>query len=112
MENDEKALNQEVREETNQPATPADESQTAEEAPIESTEPASEEETKEVETEQKEPKKGANHRIRELSGEIKSLKQKLAEAAGGAGEIPAQTAQIPVDVNDEVSPDQYRQHIL
>ena len=107
-----KALNLEVGEETNLAATPAVEEQTAEETPVESTEPASTEETPVEETDQKEePKKGASTRIRELAGEVKSLKQRLSEVTGN-GEIPTQLPQPQIDLDSEVTQDQYRQHIL
>lgn len=107
----EQALNTTNVEENVVDTSPVVEEQTAEEAPIESTEPASEEETTEVETDQR-PKKGASKRIGELVGEVKSLKQRLAEITEGTGEIPTQQYQPQIDLDSEVTPDQYRQHIL
>jgi len=112
MEQDEMALNQTNTEESVVDTTPVAEEQTAEETPIEEPKEASKEETVVEETDQKEPKKGAEKRIRELNGEVKSLKQRLEEVTGGNGEIPTQQFQPQVDLDSEVTPDQYRQHIL
>lgn len=113
MENqDEMALNQTNGEETVVDTTPVVEEQTAEETPVESTEPASTEETPVEETDQEEPKKGAEKRIRELNGQVKSLKQRLSEISNGNGEIPTQEFAPQVDLGSEVTPEQYRQHVL
>lgn len=113
MENqDEQALNPTIGEETNVEATPAIEEQTAEETPAESAEVAPQTEEVVEETDQKEPKKGAEKRIRELNGQVKSLKQRLEEVTGGNGEIPTQQFAPQVDLDSEVTPEQYRQHVL
>ena len=109
---DEQALNPIGGEETPIIATPAIEEQTTEETPIDSAEPANSEEEVVVETEQK-PKKGANARIGELVGEVKSLKQRLQEVTSGNGEIPTRQPVNPIDLDSgEVTPDQYRQHVM
>ena len=113
MENqDEQALKPTEGEETLIEATPAIEEQTAEEAPAESSEVAPQSEEVVEETEQK-PKKGANARIGELVGEVKSLKQRLAEVTAPSGAIPQKQPNTAIDLDsDEVTPDQYRQHVL
>ena len=112
MQDEQTALNQINGEETIVDATPAVEEQTVEEAPVETTEPASEEESSEVETNQIE-KKGAQKRIRELAGEVKSLKQKLSEVTTPNDySLPQQLSQPQIDLNDEVTPEQYRQHVM
>jgi hypothetical protein len=65
------------------------------------------------------PKKGAQSRIRELNAKAKSaeekansLEQKLAELTGRVDQAP-QAQQTPqLDASGEVTPEQYRQHIL
>jgi hypothetical protein len=114
MENDEMALNQTNTEESVVDTTPVVEEQTAEETPIESTEPASEEEAVVEETDQQ-VKKGAQKRIRELSGEVKTLRQRLNEVTGQDGnDQPHYQPQQPqtLDLDGEVTPEQYRQHVL
>ncbi len=112
MQDEQTALNQINGEETIVDTTPVVEEQTAEETPVETTEQASEGESNEVETDQIE-KKGAQSRIRELAGEVKSLKQKLAEATVPSEYSPAQQFPQPqIDLNEEVTPEQYRQHVM
>jgi hypothetical protein len=113
MENqDEQALNPQVGEETTLDATPAIENETTEETPIESSETAIPQEETVVETEQK-PKKGANARIGELTGEIKSLKQRLQEVTSGNGAIPTPQPNSAIDLDSgEVTPEQYRLHVM
>lgn len=108
--NEEMAVNQTNTEESVVDTTPVVEEQTAEDTSVESSEPASPQEETVVETDQK-PKKGASARIGELVGEVKSLKQRLQEATGN-GAIPAQQLQPQIDLDSEVTPDQYRQHIM
>lgn len=108
--NEEMALNQTNTEESVVDTTPAVEEQTAGDTTVESSEPANSQEETVVETDQK-PKKGANARIGELVGEVKSLKQRLSEITAGNGEIPTQQFN-PIDLDSEVTPDQYRQHIM
>lgn len=108
MEEEQKALNQTSGEEPALETTPVVEEQTAEETPVESTEPASPEETPVEETDQN-SKKGANSRIRELVGEVKSLKQRLEEST--RVDIPTPEYQ-PINLDSEVTPEQYRQHVL
>lgn len=111
MENqDEQALNPNIGEETNIEATPAIEEQTAEEPTTEAQEAEAPSEQVEEETDQK--KKGASNRIRELNHKVKSLTQRLQEVTGGNGEIPTQQFQPQIDLDSEVSPEQYRQHVL
>lgn len=108
---DNPALNPIEGEETPVNTTPVVEEQTAEETPIDPVTEASETGETEVETEPKVPKKGANARIGELVGEVKSLKQRLAEIT--APEV--QTPQMPnpaINLDSEVTPEQYRQHVL
>lgn len=108
----EKALNTTNGEETVIDTTPVVEEQTTEETPEAETEEASKEEAEAEETVKEEPKKGASTRIRELSGEVKSLKQRLGEVTGRIGAIPTQQYQPQVDLDSEVTPEQYRQHVL
>src|SRR3990170_4525706 len=109
--NEEMALNQTNTEASVVDTTPVVEEQTAEETTVESSELASPQEETVVETDQK-PKKGDNQRIGELVGEVKSLKQRLSEITAGNGEIPAQQFQPQIDLDSEVTPDQYRQHVM
>ena len=106
------ALNQTNGEEPVVDTTPVVEEQTAEETPTETSEVAPQSEEVVEETDKKEPKKGAENRIRELNGEVKSLKQRLQEITGGNGEIPTQQFAPQVDLDAEVTPEQYRQHVL
>lgn len=93
-------------------ATPAEETKTTEDVSPKSNESINSVEPEETETVQKEPKKGATARIRELNGEVKSLKQRLEEITGGNGEIPVQQPRTQIDLDSEITPDQYRQHIM
>ena len=114
MENtEEKALNTTNGEETVVDTTPVAEEQTAEETPVESTEEASTEEASVEETDQivEEPKKGAQARIRELNGKVKSLSQRLEEMTGNGQPAPVYQPRIDLD-SGEVTPEQYRQHVL
>jgi hypothetical protein len=112
MENqDELTLNETEGTETPVTTPSVSEEQTLEETPIESTSEASEEETVVVETEPKVPKKGANARIGELVGEVKSLKQRLAEITTPRSETPSMSSEA-INLDDEVTPEQYRQHVL
>lgn len=105
------ALNQIEGEQTLETTTPVVEEQTAEETLVTPVEGAPETEVPEVETELKAPKKGANARIGELVGEVKSLKQRLAEiATPGVPTTPMPNQAI--DLDSEVTPEQYRQHVL
>ena len=79
------------------------------------------EESEETQSETVEaPKKGAQSRIRELNAKAKSaeekaqsLEQKLAELTGSGEPIAPQAPYTPqVDANGEVSPEQYRNHVL
>jgi hypothetical protein len=112
MENDEMALNQTNTEESVVDTTPVVEEQTAEETPTEAQEAEATVEQVEEETDQQ-VKKGAQKRIRELSGEVKSLRQRLGEITGqDDNNPPAFQPQTSVDLDGEVTPEQYRQHIL
>ena len=108
---DELALKPTEGEETLIEATPAIEKETAEETPIDSVPGAPETEETEVETEPKVPKKGANARIGELVGEVKSLKQRLAEVTTQGNASPPMPNQA-INLDAEVTPEQYRQHVL
>lgn len=108
---DELALNPIEGEETPVITPPVDEQQTAEETPIDSVAEASETEDTVVETEPKVPKKGANARIGELVGEVKSLKQRLAEVTAPEASNPPVPSQA-INLDAEVTPEQYRQHVL
>src|SRR3990167_234114 len=72
------------------------------------------EESEETQSETVEaPKKGAQSRIRELNAKAKSPEQKLAELTGSGKSIAPQAPYTPqVDANGEVSPEQYRNHVL
>lgn len=107
MENNEMALNQTNTEESVVNTTPVVEEQTAGETPIESSEVAPQTEEVVEETDQK---KGAQSRIRELAGEVKSLKQRLSEATSESEYKFTPPRQI--DLNEEVTPEQYRQHVM
>jgi hypothetical protein len=112
MDNQEEvALPQVEGEETPETTTPVVEEKTAEETPETTTEGAPEEEVAEVETEPKAPKKGANARIGELVGEVKSLKQRLAEVTAPGVSTPPMSNQA-INLDAEVTPEQYRQHVL
>lgn len=104
------AVNQPNAEESVVNTTPVVEEQTPEEVTQETTEQASEEESRAKETGQS--KKGASARIHELNSKVKSLTQRLQEVTGGNGEIPTQQPPQPIDFDNEVSPEQYRQHVL
>lgn len=111
MENQEEVALPQIGEETiPETITPVVEEKTAEETPIDSTPEASEAEETVVETEPKVPKKGANARIGELVGEVKSLKQRLAEVTAPS-ETPSYNNQA-INLDAEVTPEQYRQHVL
>lgn len=113
MDNQEEVALPQVGEETIPEATaPVVEQKTAEETPVTTTEGAPEAEVPVVETETKVPKKGANARIGELVGENKSLKQRLAELTAHNGEIPVAQQNPAINLDSEVTPEQYRQHVL
>lgn len=106
-ENKDMALNQANGEETVVNTTPVVEEQTAEETSNESQEVAPQAEEVVEETDQK---KGAQNRIRELAGEVKSLKERLSQATSES-EYPF-TPPKPIDLSEEVTPEQYRQHVM
>lgn len=108
--NEEMAVNQTSAEESAVDTTPVVEKQTTEEVAKETTELAGEGESEAKETGQS--KKGANARIHELNSKVKSLTQRLQEITGGNGEIPAQQLPPQIDIDSEISPEQYRQHVL
>lgn len=111
---DEMALNQNLGEETQLDATPAIEEQTPEEVtPVEEqSEPTGEEspETKATETEG-EPKKGSQARIRELVKERNDLRARVQDLTQPSQKAP-QFDLPPLEPGAEVSPEQYRAHVM
>jgi hypothetical protein len=114
MDEQNQALN-ETGEQNIETTTPVEEKIPEEvtEIPAESADPVEAEAT---ETEKVEPKKGASTRIRELNSQVKSLKQRLSEINGGNEAVmPSYPTnnQPPIDLESgEVTPEQYRQHVL
>ena len=101
---DEKALNQPAEEEVSSPTTPVDEPKATEEVTEPEAPEISEPEEKVAETEETEPKKGLNTRVRELNTRTKvaeekalSLEEKLTELTD-QGRSSVQTPNMGTDV--------------
>lgn len=90
----------------------------AETQPVEP-EATAEEHTEETEAEPEAPKKGAQARIRELARQknsaeerAKSLEEKLAELTTPVGAAPQGQFTPQIDPGQDVTPEQYREHVL